>query len=340
VISIRNSITFVITPECNLKCKYCFQNDSYPGNAHAKPTKNTIDEFVFFCKKEKITHVDIFGGEPLFYKDLFIYLITNLKKQNPDIKIGITTNGTMMDEEILRYIKDFQISVLVSLDGNKEIHNKMRGGFDQIIKWTRSFNDKEKLSVALQAGIVDNLYNNIKYVWDLGFADGVFVNVLQNYQWYTEKDIITFENEYEKAIKGMLNEEGKLNCAISTFHQIEASEKTNTCGITSQGLASDWNGILYPCHRAVELGKNFSIGSIFSGLDPSKSNEIRSNISFAIDNSESTSKYITASYCPVSIFQKHKTFTGEWCDECCRMIDIKAKLVAKYYYEIKNLLNN
>lgn len=330
------SIYFLLTNDCNLRCKYCFQEKSPNSNTARKTSKNIIDDFAEYCRKENITDVQLFGGEPLFYKDLFIYCVTTLKKINPDMQIGLVTNGTLMDEEMLELIKKNEISILLSFDGNRETHNGMRGGFDNILKWIPNFNKKSRISVALQAGRVEGLYKNIKYVWDLDFANGVYVNVINNYDWYNESDIKTFEKEYEEAINGMLNGEGILTCALSTFDIIDKSyQKTNTCGISALGLASDWNGNLYPCQRAVELGTEFCIGSIYSGIDSQKNESIRRDILNSINQSASSDKYMVGTFCPVSLYQKHKSFQGSWCDEFCRIIDIKAKLVAKYYYEIK-----
>ena len=145
-----------------------------------------------------------------------------------------------------------------------------------------------------------------------------------------------FENEYEKAINGMLSGEGTLTCALSIFNFIEKNnQKTNACGIFTVGLASDWEGNLYPCQSAFLLGKKLCIGSIYSGINSHKNEIIRRDIFNSISQSVSSKKYEIASFCPISVYQKHNSFQGPSNDEFCQMIDIKAKLVAKYYYEIK-----
>jgi hypothetical protein len=63
--------------------------------------------------------------------------------------------------------------------------------------------------------------------------------------------------------------------------------------------------------------------------------ELRTEIHKAFSNSQCTDQYMVASYCPVSLYKKHHSFSDVWAEGFCRIIDIKAKLVAKYYYEMK-----
>lgn len=143
-----------------------------------------------------------------------MYSATQLKENCPNIRIGMFTNGTLIDEKILGFIKKQDISIVLSLGGDRETHDSTRGGFDDIISWITKFNNKSQVKVVLQAAKVRKLYQNIKCVWDLDFSSGVFVSIIQNYGWYDEIDIAVFEQEYGKAILSMLNGEGVLICAL------------------------------------------------------------------------------------------------------------------------------
>lgn len=332
-----NLIYFLLTHDCNLRCRYCFQEKRPAPGSVTKPTHEVIDAFVEYCSKNHIDDVQLFGGEPLLCRDTFRYTVSTLRKRIPGIRIGMVTNGTLMDKRTLAFVKKNDLYLLLSLDGDRETHNRMRGGFDRILRWAPSFGDKSRLSVALQAGKIPGLYRNIRYIWDQDFASGVYVNVINNYGWYTQQDVAAFEAEYEEAILGMLRGEGILTCALNTWEIIDRSyRKSNICGICALGLAADWEGTLYPCQRAVELGKEFSIGTIWSGIDPEKNLNLRTAIYDSVNNAPCADTYDVASFCPVSIYQKHHSFGGPWGDEFCRMIDLKAKLVAKYYYEIRD----
>ena len=324
---------FLLTGDCNLRCRYCFQ-EQVPESG---TTKEVIDALAVYCRENEIGRVELFGGEPLMDRDLFRYTVTQLENSCPDIRISMITNGTLVDSPTMAFLKEHEISILLSLDGTRETHNRMRGGFDDIVRWVTHFDNPSRIRVALQAAQVKGLYDNIRYVWDLGFAGGVFVNVIQNYGWYSEDDIAAFEPEYEKALLGMLRGEGVLDCANKLFDAINQSFQRNmNCGICSVGLAADWKGRLYPCQRAGELGEEFIIGDLWKGIDRAKENEIRSSILNSVSSSRSASDYLVAGHCPVSLYKHHHSFNGEWSEGFCRIIETKAKLVAKHYYQMRD----
>ena len=91
------SISFLLTNNCNLRCKYCYQKDIKSDIIYNKTSENVIDAFAEYCKNERIHDVKLFGGEPLLYKNLFIYCVLKLKQIDPNIQIYLVTNGTLVD---------------------------------------------------------------------------------------------------------------------------------------------------------------------------------------------------------------------------------------------------
>jgi uncharacterized protein len=333
---------FLISPNCNLKCKYCFQLNNtpeLPGSAeyHAqrgvKADEKTIDGLAQYCLANDIEHVEIFGGEPLYYRELFKYAVANLCDRVPGMSIGVITNGTLITEEIMRLFETRPVSILLSLDGGRDRHNQMRGSFDRISPWFDRLVAQGRVSVAMQAGVVVDLYKNIRSIWDLGLKR-VYINVIENHGWYTQADVTRFETEYELAIEGMLREEGELNCVRQLFETLKDSSYRQGCGITREGLACDWHGLLYPCHRAMEIGTTFAIGNIYDGIDAEMNEKLRRAIHETAFDSPSARAYPLVSFCPVAIYQKHGDFGGEWSQEYCEMISLKTKLVAKYYQQL------
>lgn len=329
-----------------MKCKYCFQRDTPPEIAYSldyhhqprlKAGVDVIKQFAEYCAKTGIQRVEIFGGEPLFYRDTFEFAVTSLFERIPNVTIGVITNGTLIDENIMRTFESRPIWILLSLDGGKERHNEMRGGFEKIETWIPRIAHQGRTTVAMQAAIVDGLYNNICAIWSLGLRR-VYINIIENYGWYSTDDILRFENEYEQIILGMLRGEGEVTCALQLHEMLEQPKHCQGCGITGEGLACDWHGLLYPCHRAVEFGSEFAIGNIFEGIDPEKSRAVRQAISKQVMQSESAKRFPLTSFCPITIHQKHTTFSGEWSEGFCRMLDMKSKIVSKYHYELEEYL--
>ena len=123
-----------ISNSCNLQCEYCYANG---GNYHSKDglmdsatAKDAIDKFIYMFKE--IQYVQFFGGEPLLNYQLMEYVceyITNLyKTEKIHImpQFGIVTNGTIINDDILRILSVYNIAVTISCDGPREINDKLR----------------------------------------------------------------------------------------------------------------------------------------------------------------------------------------------------------------------
>ena len=124
-------LQFHITERCNLRCKHCYQNDKYLNEELTiSKKKNIIDMFGKAMEKWGLDGIINFtGGEPILKKDELLELIRYSKKNYPDISIGILSNGTLVDAQLAKELKDSGVEdVQVSLDGcNDETHDFIRG---------------------------------------------------------------------------------------------------------------------------------------------------------------------------------------------------------------------
>jgi len=340
------SIYLLLSPNCNLKCKYCFQAANEPeleGSAdyHHQPRLNAsrlvIDRFVQFCMDNQVTRVEVFGGEPLFYRKLFQFAAERLLDSVPGLTMGVITNGTLINEEIMRLFDSRPVWLLLSLDGDRERHDALRGCFEKIARWIPRLVRQGRTTVAMQAGVIRGLCQNINAIWKLGL-EKVYINIIENYGWYSDDDVISFEREYENIVLSMLEGIGEASCALQLHALLKQPAHKQGCGITGQGLACDWHGSLYPCHRAMEMGAQFAIGDIFSGLNPELNRSKRMEIDHKTFHSSSSTEFPLVSFCPVAVYQKHGEFEGEWNRQFCEMINIKAKIVSKYYYQIEDFV--
>lgn len=130
------SIVFVPTYNCNLVCPYCMQGLSKKHEIITVESTNAILNFIESKIKSSKTHdipisnlyVSLFGGEPLLAKPILKYFCSGVKKisqdNNCDVHFTMTSNCTLIDNEILHLIKDYNIEVQVSIDGTKEQHNR------------------------------------------------------------------------------------------------------------------------------------------------------------------------------------------------------------------------
>jgi Arylsulfatase regulator (Fe-S oxidoreductase) len=334
-----SNVYFLLTPNCNLRCKYCFQEDDYHDRTEAAVTRQVVDDFITFARAHDFKHVELFGGEPLLYKDALLYTVRALRERLPAASVGLVTNGTLLDDEIMALLEDNPVNMLLSLDGRPERHDLFRGGYERISPWFDRLQATGRVNVALQAGRIAGLADQVKFVWGLGFKS-VFMNIIQNYGWYSAAETALFAAEYEQAVQAMLAGDGHLICAANLYAMLEKSTVDYHCGITGAGVTCDWRGRFYPCHRAAELGKAFSFGDIYQGICTAAEQRLRTYIYDQSRVSASCGRYPLLSFCPVSVYQQHGDFTGEWPAEFCDILMTKIKIVAKYHYELAAYLEN
>ncbi len=124
------SLTLILTEECNLGCVYCYGQENNTGRMSQATALRAIDWFVGQAGNVQDLNVTFFGGEPLLMfplmKKVADYALAKAKAASKEIAFQITTNGTLLDEEIIDFLKEYQVRVLVSLDGPKEIHDAQR----------------------------------------------------------------------------------------------------------------------------------------------------------------------------------------------------------------------
>ena len=133
-----------VTDDCNLHCKYCFV-EQHPHYMTYQVAKDAVDWIynnlqkkreLGYCEKNDMGSVNFFGGEPTLMWDQIIVPITKYIKKNykDDIFLGITTNGTLLNEERIKFLKDNQINLLLSIDGGPDTQNQNRPCKDPKLK--------------------------------------------------------------------------------------------------------------------------------------------------------------------------------------------------------------
>ncbi len=112
-----------ITERCNLQCKHCYQNENYIEEEMGFKKKiELIDKFVYFCSKiGKKPRISFTGGEPFAIKDELYSLLDYCNKKYPSIKKSVLTNGTLIKEEDISLLKNFNLDYIqISLDGGTQ----------------------------------------------------------------------------------------------------------------------------------------------------------------------------------------------------------------------------
>ena len=281
-----------IAHTCNLNCAYCFASQ---GKYHGERAimsyevgKRALDFLVENSGTRRNLEVDFFGGEPLMnfdvVKQLVAYARSIEKEHNKNFRFTLTTNGMLIDDDVIDFANREMSNVVLSLDGRKEIHDRYRVDYAGNGSWERIVPKFQKL-VEARGG--KNYYmrgtfthanpdflNDIKQMLDLGFNELSMEPVVcapGDPSELTKEDIEIVLGQYEELAKLMLqkDEEGK---PFTFYHyMIDLTggpciyKRISGCGSGTEYMAVTPWGDLYPCHQFVGDDK-FKLGDIWKGV--------------------------------------------------------------------------
>lgn len=278
--TLSDNITFVITDDCNLRCRYCYETKKEKHDMTLDTGKKAIDYFMFQWQNRYDTVIfDFIGGEPFVCIDLVNkmteYLVEQFKKQNKwkDYILSFSTNGTCFkDPKVREYIAKYHdhISVGLSLDGCKAIHDYNRNdSFDEVMKWfpywRRNFPCGGTKST-LNHEAIPYVYESIKFLTSTCLED-IFMNTVYEDVWQPGDDKL-FYDQLLKTADYLLDYRIYKKKQVSLFSSVflmDVNNDSNWCGCGSCMIAVDYLGNLYPCLRFKTLSKRppLSIGNIF-----------------------------------------------------------------------------
>ena len=285
---------------CNLNCSYCFASQ---GKYHGERAvmsfevgKRALDFLVEHSGTRHNLEVDFFGGEPLMnfdvVKQLVAYARSIEKEAGKHFRFTLTTNGMLIDDDVIDFANREMSNVVLSLDGRKEVHDRFRVDYAGNGSWERIVPKFQKL-VAAREG--KNYYmrgtfthnnpdflNDIKQMLDLGFTELSMEPVVcapDDPSALTKEDQELVMRQYEELAELMLQREREGKPFTFYHYMIDLSggpciyKRVSGCGSGTEYMAVTPWGDLYPCHQFVGDEK-FKLGSIFTGLDnPDVQNE-------------------------------------------------------------------
>ncbi len=214
---------FSLTDDCNMRCSYCFVQKGQ-NYMDLKVMDRALD--VLFMSKGKEKKIILFGGEPLINFKLVKTFTEIAKKKaglfNKKIKFGVGTNCLKMDQEIIKFLKneDFQISV--TLDGKSETHNRFRKSKDGkpthngIIKNIRKIQttiNSSKLCCLLGVhnSEIRNLFSNCNYIFKNTGIKSINIEPVQTNHAWTKNELTYFKLNLLKIFNFILSESNKNN---------------------------------------------------------------------------------------------------------------------------------
>ena len=281
-----------IAHDCNLACKYCFAEE---GEYHGRRAlmsyevgKKALDFLIANSGTRRNLEVDFFGGEPLMnwnvVKELVAYGRSQEKIHNKHFRFTLTTNGVLLDDDIMEFANKEMDNVVLSIDGRKEVHDFMRpfrkgkGSYDLVVPKFQKFADSRGQQKYYARGTFTHhnldFSEDVLHLADLGFeqisVEPVVADEKEEYA-IKKEDIPKICEEYDKLAKEMIrrNKEGK---GFNFFHfMIDLTggpcvyKRLSGCGSGTEYLAVTPWGDLYPCHQFVGE-EEFLMGNVWDGV--------------------------------------------------------------------------
>ena len=275
---------------CNLRCKYCFADEGeyngHKGKMSLETAKKAIDYVVKRSGPRKNIEIDLFGGEPTMMmdtiKEIIAYARENEAKWNKRIRFTMTTNATLLTDEMMDYMDKELENIILSIDGRKEVNDKVRirfdgkGSYDQIlpnIKKMVAKRDKTKAHTVRGTFTRENLdfYEDVKMMVDEGFREiSIEPVVLEDGHPLAlrKEDLPKIFESYDKLYDELVQKKAEWK-EFNFYHfKVDLNggpcvyKRISGCGAGFEYVAITPQGEVYPCHQFV--GKEeYKLGSIY-----------------------------------------------------------------------------
>lgn len=277
---------------CNLNCEYCFASQ---GKYHGERAlmsfevgKRALDFLIENSGTRRNLEVDFFGGEPLMnwdvVKELVSYARVQEKIHNKNFRFTLTTNGILIDDDVIDFCNKEMSNVVLSLDGRKEVHDRLRvdyqgrGSYDIIVpKFQEFIKRREGKNYYMRGTFTHNnidFTNDIFHMADLGFTELSMEPVVcspDDPSALTESDLPVLFEQYEILAKEMIKRKKAGNGFTFYHYMLDLThgpciyKRISGCGSGTEYMAVTPTGDLYPCHQFVGDTK-YLLGNLWDGV--------------------------------------------------------------------------
>lgn len=281
-----------IAHTCNLNCSYCFASQ---GKYHGQRAvmsyevgKRALDFLIENSGTRRNLEVDFFGGEPLMnfqvVKDLVAYARSIEKEKGKNFRFTLTTNGVLVDDDVIQWANRECSNVVLSLDGRKEIHDRFRvdyagnGSWEKIVpkfqKFVQARGGKDYYMRGTFTHANPDFLKDIQTMLDLGFNELSMEPVVcaaDDPSALTEDDLPIVMEQYEKLADLMLQRDKEGRPFTFYHYMIDLTggpciyKRISGCGSGTEYMAVTPWGDLYPCHQFVGE-ERFCLGNIWEGV--------------------------------------------------------------------------
>ena len=281
-----------VAHSCNLACSYCFAGQ---GKYHGKDAlmsfetgKRAFDFLIENSGSRRNLEVDFFGGEPLLnwevVKQLVEYARSIEKEKNKNFRFTLTTNGVLIDDEVIDFCNREMSNIVLSLDGRKNVHDRFRvdyagkGSYDKILPKFKKFVDSREGKNYYMRGTFTHFNTDftkdIFHMADLGFKELSMEPVVcspDSPSALTNEDLPVLFEQYEILAKEMIRRNKKGDGFTFYHYMLDLKngpciyKRISGCGSGTEYMAVTPKGDLYPCHQFVGE-EDYCLGNIWDGV--------------------------------------------------------------------------
>ena len=290
--NIIKALCLHVSHTCNLNCSYCFASQGkYHGDQalmSLEVGKRALDFLIENSGSRRNLEVDFFGGEPLMnwdvVKELVAYAREQEKVHNKNFRFTLTTNGVLIDDDVIDFANREMSNVVLSLDGRKEIHDLTRvdfagnGSYDKVVPKFKEIVEARGGKNYYMRGTFTHanpdFTNDVFHMADLGFRELSMEPVVcspDDPSALTPEDIEIVKKQYEILAKEMIKRRKEGNPYTFYHHMIDLTngpciyKRISGCGSGTEYMAVTPWGDLYPCHQFVGEEK-YKLGDVWNGV--------------------------------------------------------------------------
>lgn len=289
-------VSLSLTHNCNFRCRYCYAGRKYKADMPLETAKQVVDLAIEKSHGEMIDF-SFFGGEPLLkfelIKQISSYIHSQTSRSSIPYRLGITTNGSILNQEILNFFKEQNFSLCFSLDGPEEIHNKNRiqqngkGSYKKVInnlKWACEELKNIQVNAVYNRDSLPHLNEILKHIASFRIR-AIHLNLDIHEQWQ-KADINKFEIFYQELADSYIQsyQQGKelalnlLDNKMILFLK-DGYSRCDKCGMGDSEWAVAPSGNIYPCERLIgeDNGGVLCIGEVKHGFDAVRKSVVTMN---------------------------------------------------------------
>ena len=347
-----NMIETIFTEQCNFNCNYCFIKRKSESSFNSETAIQTLNFLVLYSGNQKNLYYTLLGGEPLLNFENILNVISYSKKINSEtgkvIHFDITTNGSLLNETILQK-SNGRLKYLLSIDGNKESHDKHRklnkaGSFETVIskiQLLKKYQPWLGARMTICPDTVSKLSYNVKFLYNSGINQFI-LGVCYGPKW-DEKSLSIYEEELTKVSEYYLKRIKNNDRFRITY--FEKEENNNECLNGIWGCRAGRNSVtvlpngnIYPCSKFVGLESfecnEFCLGNIYEGITNLTAREKLFNMQSSDFKICSTCDEINSCVggCPAENYNQNRSVYIP-CKDQCEITKIQNRVLRKFWAE-------